>query len=167
MNNELAFIESIKPIDSYLRGDMLRKKIYELQTLEELWAFAISHNFSKEELLFYVERVRFVFNSKAKKEFFTDSVLKQTSQLFCFLLAIARGFDKIAIENKQVNPMMHEKSKKYLQLYINGINVLTELRANEVWDDAKLYEMFCISMDTNKLLGPIMRKLSRISLMAS
>jgi GT2 family glycosyltransferase len=163
----MEFIESIKPLESYPRGMVFRQRVCNLQSLDELWEFALNHVFLQEELILYVERLRFVFNYKAKKEFFTDRVLRKSFQLFSFLLIKAKAFDKIAIANKQENPMMYQKVKKQLQLYINGINVLTELRANEIWNNEHLYEMLCISMDPDKLRGPIMRKIDRVTLMVA
>jgi hypothetical protein len=163
----MEFIESIKPLESYPRGIIFRQRVCGLQSLDELWEFALNHIFLQEELLLYVERLRFVFNCKAKKEFFTDSVLRKSSQLFRFLLVEAKTFDVIAKKEERENPMMYEKIKKQLELYINGINVLIELRANEIWNNEHLYEMLCISMDPNKLQGPIMRKIDRVTLMVA
>lgn len=156
------FIEITKDPESFPRGIVFRKRVYDLQSPEELWKFALTHEFLPEELLFFVERLQFTYASKARKEYFTDKMLEQTGLLLRFVTSSARGFDKIAIENKQENPEMGEKVQNMVKTYIKVLNVLVEFRASEEWHPENVFNMLCISMDQNKLQGPIGRRLLRI-----
>ncbi len=144
-----------------LKGDDLKKKILGFHTPEELLVFLQSRNFTRREFYFLLERVLFVY-SQMKKVFFTDNLLWVSSRLFNNLLVTAGNFDR-----KNSARQHRKKTIEKIEKYVLVINALTEFRANEVWDEDHLWKMFCISMDKQKLNGPIMKKYDRIVLMAS
>lgn len=142
------------------KGDNFKKKVLSLTTPEEILTFLQTRNFTRREFYFLLERTLFVYN-QMRKDFFTDNLLWVTSRLLNGLLVTAGNFDR-----KNSARQHRKKTKTKIQKYILVLNSLTEFRANEVWDQEHLWKMFCISMDSQKLNGPIIKKFDRV-LMAS
>lgn len=158
---ELFEFKEIRRKVTPLKGDAFKKRVLELTTPEELLTFLQSRNFTRREFYFFLERTLFVYN-QMRKAFFTDKLLWVTSRLLNGLLVVAVTFDRKNSARQHL-----KRTKDAIKKYVLVLNSLTEFRANEVWDDEHLYKMLCISMDHEKLNGPIMKKLDRVLFLAA